>query len=185
LASFERLMEGEGPHGSSQNRSQIGGEVAQATASADGDARVNWSAEAEWRPVRGGAPELWLHLAAKASVMRTCQRCLHPVMVPVDAQRSFLFAANEDQAQDWDAERDDADVLVLTRSLDLLELVEDELLLALPLVPRHEVCPEPLKTVWKEEAEAVAGAEASQMSPEEAKKDNPFAVLAQLKRGRG
>jgi uncharacterized protein len=35
-------------------------------------------------------------------------------------------------------------VLALEPALDLKELVEDELLLALPLVPRHEVCPEPL-----------------------------------------
>jgi len=45
------------------------------------------------------------------------------------------------------------------------------LLLALPLVPRHEVCPEPL--VVPSAAEATDGDDAP----------NPFAVLAALKRG--
>ena len=66
-----------------------------------------------------------------------------------------------------DAESED-DVLAISRSLDVPELLEDELLLALPLVPRHEVCPEPLPV--PEEA------------PEE-KAPHPFAALAALKKG--
>ena len=48
-------------------------------------------------------------------------------------------------------------MLALSRALDLRELVEDELLLALPLVPRHEVCPEPA-AVSTPEPEAPASA---------------------------
>ena len=136
---------------------------------------LEWTAHAERRPVRGAPPELWLHLQAQAEVLRTCQRCLQPVALPLQVRRSFLFAATEAQAEAWDAERDDADVLVLTKSLDLQELVEDELLLALPLVPRHEQCPQPL----------VAPLQASptdEVSPEPDNRDNPFSILAQLKR---
>ncbi len=136
-------------------------------------APVQWQAQAEYRPVRGGAPELWLFLHASATVQRTCQRCLQPVTLQLPVQRDFLFAATEEQAEAWDAERDDADVLVLTRTLNLQELVEDELLLALPLVPRHESCPQPL----------VPADDAGQgSSPDASKGDNPFAVLAQLRR---
>ncbi|MFZ9494704.1 MAG: YceD family protein [Burkholderiaceae bacterium] len=152
LATFERLQaEGEPPAGPTE--------------------MVEWQARAQWRPVRGGAPELWLHLAVKALVGRTCQRCLHPVALQVQAERDFLFAPSEERAAAWDAERDDADVLVLTSTLNLVELVEDELLLALPLVPRHEACPEP----WLQPP-AAADAE-----PDPEEKPNPFAVLAQLK----
>ena len=56
----------------------------------------------------------------------------------------------------------------LTRALDLRELIEDELLLAMPLVPRHEVCPEPLPVRTDEDM------------PDDA--PNPFAALAALKR---
>lgn len=140
----------------------------------DSDEMLRWQARAEYRPVRGGAPQLWLHLAVQATVHRTCQRCLQPVALALSPQRDFLFAPTEEQAEAWDAEYEEADVLVLTKSLNLLELVEDELLLALPIVPRHEVCPQPL---------AVPQAPASQaIPPGETQVDHPFAVLAQLKR---
>ena len=142
----------------------------------EAQAVVDWQARAERRPVRGGPPELWLHLGAQALVHRTCQRCLQATAVPLSIERSFLFAPTEAQAQAWDAERDDADVLVLDKSLNLLELAEDELLLSLPLVPRHEVCPQPLIAPGEEEGPP------DQSSPEGEKGDNPFAVLAQLKR---
>ncbi len=54
--------------------------------------------------------------------------------------RSFRFVADEDTAAALDDEAEE-DVLALSRSFDLLALVEDELLMALPVVPRHEVCP--------------------------------------------
>jgi uncharacterized protein len=61
-------------------------------------------------------------------------------------------------------------VLALPRTLDLRELVEDELLLALPLVPRHDTCPVPLNlTVDPVETDAPA------------ERKNPFAALQALK----
>ena len=35
----------------------------------------------------------------------------------------------------------DRDILVLRRDFDVLELLEDELIMALPPIPKHEVCP--------------------------------------------
>lgn len=130
---------------------------------------VSWQAHGEHRAVRGGEPQIWLHLKADTQVMLECQRCLRPVSADVHAERSFLFVQGESAAAELDADSED-DVLALTRSLDLQALVEDELLLELPLVPRHEVCPEPLQ-VLDEEPEDVE------------EKPNPFAVLASLKRG--
>jgi uncharacterized protein len=143
--------------------------------SAHADARpgeadeVVWEAVGELRPVRVGEPEIWLHVGAQATVELECQRCLQPVATPLTVQRSFRFAQDEASAAEIDADSED-DVLVLTRALDVHELVEDELILALPLVPRHDACPQPL----------VAPAEADE-PPEE--RPNPFAVLAALKRG--
>ncbi|HET9641881.1 MAG TPA: YceD family protein [Burkholderiaceae bacterium] len=129
---------------------------------------VDWQAEGEMRQCHGGESQVWLHLAASTCVALQCQRCLHPVRVNVSFERSFRFVRNEAEAeaQDLDSEEE---VLAATRSLDLLTLVEDELILELPLVPRHEECPQPLPlTAGSEE-----GAE------EEA---NPFAQLEVLKR---
>jgi uncharacterized protein len=131
----------------------------------DGD-DVVWQARGEWRQASGSAGQPWLHLRATVQLALVCQRCLGAVLEPVSVERDFLFVAGEDAAAQLDADSDD-DVLALTRALDLRELVEDELLLALPLVPRHVLCPEPLPQ-----------ADAAEVADE-----HPFAVLAALKRG--
>ena len=91
----------------------------------------------------GGEAEIRLQLQARTALQLTCQRCLQPMTVPLDVQPSLRFVHGEAQAEALDEDSDE-DVLALTPSLDLLPLIEDELILALPLVPRHEVCPQPL-----------------------------------------
>jgi uncharacterized protein len=131
------------------------------------DDQVSWSVRGERRVLRGGVPQAWLHLRASACLSLECQRCLKPVAVQIEVARDFLFVHGEEAAAQLDAETDD-DVLAMPRVLDLRELVEDELLLEMPLVPRHESCPEPLPVPVDDEA------------PDEA--PNPFAALAVLKR---
>jgi uncharacterized protein len=139
---------------------------------AGADRPVRWSARGEMLNPRHVQPEVWVHLEAEANLPLVCQRCLNPVDVPVAVNRSFRFVADEATA----AAEDDAaeeDLLALSRSFDLVELVEDELLMELPVAPRHDVCPEPVKMSATDPAFEAAGAE----------KENPFAVLAAL-RGR-
>ena len=126
---------------------------------------VSWSARGERRQLRGGDAQTWMHVAAATQVSLECQRCLNPVDVPLKIVRNFLFVHGEDAAAQLDADTED-DVLAITRALDLRELIEDELLLAMPIVPRHDVCPDPL-------------AAADDALLEE--KPNPFAALASLK----
>lgn len=134
---------------------------------------VAWQAQGELRPVKGGEPEVWLRLTASADVPQECQRCLAPVAVPVAVDRWLRFVRDEDLAAQLDADSED-DVLSLPRWLDLQELVEDELLLSLPLVPRHERCPQPLPM-------ASGAGEAAGIEPEAEARANPFAALAALK----
>ncbi len=173
LARAHGTLEGEQALGSFTRLQQPGEPEAEAAAA------LHWHAQAAYRPVRGGQPELWLHLTLNTTVLRTCQRCLQPVALPMAVERDFLFAPTEAQAQAWDAERDDADVLVLSPSFNLLELLEDELLLALPLVPRHDACPQPLVAPM---GEPTVQGEGPGSSSKELERDNPFAILAQLKR---
>jgi uncharacterized protein len=104
---------------------------------------VQWSASASHKAVAGGDDELRLHLQAHTALQLVCQRCLQPVTVVLDVQPSLRFVRGEAQAEALD-EVSDEDVLALTPALDLQPLVEDELILALPLVPRHAACPQPL-----------------------------------------
>lgn len=112
--------------------------------SAGAESAVAWSARGELRAVKGGSQsQLWLHLQARTQVRLLCQRCLQALDETLAVRRSFLFVADEDEAARLDEEIDE-DVLVLPRFFDVLQLLEDELILALPIVPRHEACPEPL-----------------------------------------
>lgn len=142
----------------------------------DGEAEtsgVQWRARGERRPRRGAADEIWLHLQAQALLPLTCQRCLGAVPVSFEVDRWFRFASDEASAAALDEASED-DVLSLDHALDLHELVEDELLLDAPLVPRHERCPTPLPS-GTTEAPETGESPAAEATP------NPFAALAGLK----
>ncbi|PPE71275.1 DUF177 domain-containing protein [Caldimonas thermodepolymerans] len=141
--------------------------------------QVAWSAEGERVERLGAEAQTWLHLKARATVALECQRCLQPVEEALEVERSFRFVHGEAEAEAQDSDSEE-DVLALTRALDLRELVEDELILALPIVPRHDACPVPLPMAAEDDPEPEAPAE-SEARPEQ---PNPFAVLAQLKKGR-
>ena len=108
------------------------------------EARVAWSASGSRRVMAGSGPAIWLQLRAEVSVMLQCQRCLQGLVQRLAVDRPFRFVRTEAEADALD-ETAEEDVLVLPPRLDVLALVEDELILALPLVPRHEgTCPSPL-----------------------------------------
>lgn len=137
------------------------------------DRAVHWSARGELRNPQHLHPDVWLHLQASAELPLVCQRCLQPVDVPLTVDRSFRFVADETTAAAEDDEAEE-DLLALSGSFDLLELVEDELLMEMPLAPRHEVCPQAVTM-----SAVDPGFEAAQ-----AARENPFAVLGRLKTGK-
>ncbi|MBE7419327.1 MAG: DUF177 domain-containing protein [Ideonella sp.] len=141
--------------------------AAQTSTIAPDAAAVRWQVDGETRRVAGQAPQIWLRLQAQAQAGLTCQRCLQPFGPLLQVDRWVRFVAGEQEAEALDADSDD-DVLALEPALDLRILVEDELLLACPIVPRHDDCRPPAHRAG-DEAEAAA--------------DNPFAALAALKAG--
>lgn len=134
------------------------------------DAGVAWSARGESLAAAGRPPEIWLRLIASTTLPLQCQRCLGPVDTPLAFDRRILFVSDDETAEQLDADLDE-DVMTLPRALDLHVLLEDELLLELPIVPRHEVCPEPLVS-------PALGSDTGQDAP------HPFEVLAALRRDR-
>jgi len=152
---------------------------------------VSWQAAFSTRNRSGRAPQPWLHLGAQARLVLVCQRCLAPVTLHLSLSRDFRFVADEQTAaaEDEDSEED---VLVTSPRFDLLGLLEDELLMALPLVPMHDACSLPTGRAAASAADrAAADASAQQRAPglaadgdsAPAQQPHPFAVLGRLKAG--
>ncbi len=137
------------------------------------DRLLSWSARGELRSDEAGAEQVWLHLTVDATLPLTCQRCLGPVDIRVAVNRSFRFVGSEEVAEAQDEEAEE-DVLALSQDFSLVDLIEDEVLMELPVVPRHEKCPVEIKLAAVDPDFDAASAE----------KRNPFAVLAKLQGGK-
>jgi len=131
---------------------------------------VQWRAQGQQRAVPGGEPQIWLHVQGHTIARLECQRCLQPLNEALQVDRWLRFVAGEDEAARLDEESED-DVLALLPRLDVFGLLEDELILALPLVPRHGTCPQPLDAA----ATTASSGEVDEERP------HPFAALASLR----
>lgn len=100
--------------------------------------QVTWRVEAQWRH-SAATQALWMRLMLRAQVEVSCQSCLAPMTVALDVDRWFRFVETEAEAEAEDEDSEE-DVLAQPQDFDVFALVEDELLLALPLVPRHGGC---------------------------------------------
>ena len=108
-------------------------------------------------------PMLAGHL--QTSLELECQRCLKPLEFPMELDFRLLIDASDEllsQSSEDTLYSDDG-------YIDIAEVVEDELILAIPLVAMHEdtACNEN----WRD----------SELPAEAPMKENPFAVLQQLK----
>lgn len=137
---------------------------------------VHWHARSELRPAPSGEDQIWLHLTANTAVPLACQRCMAGVNVDLAVDQWYRFVATENIAMAED-DQSEEDLLVMEPYFDLLALLEDELLMAIPLVPMHEECPVNPAFSAGEEVQVMA-------DPVEGSKPNPFAVLAKLKQGK-
>jgi uncharacterized protein len=111
---------------------------------------------------KGKRGESMLHLEVSGVIPLACQRCLEAIPHELDVDCLLeLVPEGTDLSQD-ELEDDTRDFLPVASELYVAELVEDEILLALPVAPRHEKCGLP--------GAADAG-----------ERINPFATLSGLK----
>ncbi len=109
----------------------------------------------------------------EAELELQCQRCLAPVKLKVHTEPRLAWVKSDAALAALSEEYEP--LLSADGRVMLADLVADELLLALPLVPRHEdgaACGGPAQGVAKADP-----------APDEDRK-KPFAELAKLKRGR-
>lgn len=99
-----------------------------------------------------------------------CQRCLEPFVFPVKQQSILAWVRSEREAERLPLRYEP--YLVNTNPLVLNDVIEDELLLALPQIPMHEESECPARHVLRQTATG---------QDEQAEAENPFSVLANLK----
>ncbi|KEF32030.1 MAG: hypothetical protein EP339_01330 [Gammaproteobacteria bacterium] len=111
----------------------------------------------------------------EAPVSLECQRCMGAMPVALTSRFSLGLVTSDEQAQQLP--RDLEPFLTDDFSADLWSMVEDELLLVLPPFPLHDrnECPA------AEDLEAFES-DGLEVEPEAPKKENPFSVLAELKK---
>lgn len=133
------------------------------------DSVISWSIKGSTDIHR----QRFLDLHVQGNVTLECQRCMDTMVWPIDSHsqvqvvqtQEALDVISEQEPDDLD---DKPDCIMGSPRLDVLELVEDELILSLPYVSKHDVCP------------------SLEQQPEETDIDldqpSPFAVLSQLKK---
>lgn len=96
-------------------------------------------------------------------IILQCQVCLDNVDLSINAQTRLGLVSSLDEASELSSAYEP--LLVVDKKITLIDIVEEELLLAIPIIPRHEQCniTNPNNRVSAEE------------------KENPFSVLADLK----
>ena len=113
-----------------------------------------------WRDAEGKS---WLQVAVSGALPLRCQRCLDVLEFRLDLRSRLQLIGPGDEWPDDDLADDGADAIAADAGIDVSVLVEDEVLLALPIAPRHAQCELPF---------AGAGGKGS----------SPFAALAALKK---
>jgi uncharacterized protein len=93
--------------------------------------------EYDLRGGRAGDGRPCLRLSVRGSVKLPCQRCLDPIRVPIAVDTELLLAESLREISEAD---DEIDRVLATRNMDVAWLVEDEVILGLPMAARHEEC---------------------------------------------
>ena len=133
----------------------------------------DWQIETHFEDSAGGEPRQVLEMALQGRLHLVCQSCLQDCAVDLDEQRRFVMVATEAEADDYPLEDEEQEPLVASQHFNLLETIEDEVLLSLPLIPKHpEGFCEPHASVF--------GSEDGVENPKE--RENPFKILKNMKK---
>jgi len=134
----------------------------------------SWSLQSHFSHSPGSEPNPILDLDIAGKLHLICQRCLKPFVAELAESRQFLLLASEAEADAYPIEDDELEPLVASQHFNLLETIEDEILLSLPLIPKHPVgaCQAYLP---------LGDANETELSITE-KRENPFNVLKNIKK---
>ena len=148
--------------------------VAQEASKVDKGDGFHWKVATHAVNSPSSEPHQILHLGLNGRIHLVCQRCLQDYGLDLDLERQFVLVATEAQADAYPIEDDELEPLVASQHFDLLGLFEDEILLSLPLIPKHpEGACEIHVALFSEAGDAVDELE---------KPENPFNILKNMKK---
>jgi uncharacterized protein len=148
--------------------------VADAVSSIDPSDGFDYKLSSEVRDIPGSQTRETLSLEIRGRLHLVCQRCLKDCPQVWTEKRQFLIMASEADADAYPVDDDLYEPLVASRHFDLLELIEDEILLSFPLIPKHEegAC----------KAHNASQAIKEKNASAEQKRENPFNILKNMKK---
>lgn len=91
----------------------------------------------------GANGEPLLQLSVHGLLAVQCQRCLERMDSPLDVEALYELRDDVEALTQDDLEDDSRDFLPIERAMNVLALIEDEVILAIPIAPRHEDCSPP------------------------------------------
>lgn len=77
-----------------------------------------------------------LRIAIQGSITLRCQRCLGELRHILDLRAALLLTKNEEELSRFD-DNESVDSVLAVSDMDILSLIEDEIILGLPISPRH------------------------------------------------
>lgn len=119
----------------------------------------------EIRGVRDERGRPSLRVTVRGTLQLRCQRCLEAMPFEVLTDETLVLAGTLAEIHAEPADAHAADRVVAGREMPVRDLVEDELILAVPYAPRHESC-------------------TARPSPDAEAKTSPFAGLRGLMSGK-
>lgn len=81
-----------------------------------------------------------LRVTLNGTLQLRCQRCLEPVRFDIRTDETLLLAATQAEIDADPADAQAPDRVLAGKEMALRELIEDELILAIPYAARHEAC---------------------------------------------
>ena len=133
-----------------------------------------WEVKTHFANSPGSEPQQILELAVKGRIHLVCQSCLQDCGLDLAQQSRFVIVATEEEADTFPMEDDQQEPLVASQHFDLLGLIEDEILLSMPLIPKHpEGTCKPHASSFGDSGQATDASESHQ---------NPFNILKNMKK---
>ena len=113
------------------------GSVEEVSKESPEQAGLDWQVATWLDDTAAGHTAYRLRVKIRTALHLECQRCLEGFWQKIDISAQFVLLESPQEVEDFPIDNLVEDALLQSDTFDLMEFIEDEVLLALPLVPKH------------------------------------------------